>query len=425
MSFKPQYKILDWMMSMVENEEENNKDDDDLFKLEGEMFLSRRHLVNNPYYIKNVSVNNFYRNLCFNPNPIAISIIENNIDKINWDSLSSNENAIELLEQNIDKVVVKSLFLNKNKKSIDLLKKMEHELDWDYDINYKYPYISSILKEKLKTKKKLFKKISWESISRYTADFCLFEKHISAVDWSILSLNPNAVHILEQKQHKIDWDNLSYNKNAIHLLEKNPDKINWKNLSTNPNATQLIKDNQEKVEEAVFANLEQEAIFTNLDADICSNPNTIHIIEKNLDKLNVNSWAMLNHNPNAIHILEKYGYEKMNWVNLSQNPNALHIFEKYHNDSSELKGQLYFYILQYDLVYGFLSLDQKSSEYHFHKSKEYLFSNPNIFVLDTNAMKEQCKEFAEELAAYVFHPTRLQRFSEMYNIEFEILNELY
>ena len=135
---------------------------------------------------------------------------------------------------------------------------------------------------------------------------------------------------------------------------------------------------------------------------------------------------MLNHNPNAIHILEKYGYERMNWVNLSDNPNALHIFEKYHNDSSELKHQLYFYIFQFDLVYGLMmSHYQKSSEYNFHSSKQYLFANPNIFILDTIAMKEQCKSFAEELAAYVFHPERLQRFCETYNMDLYVLTEIY
>lgn len=422
MSFKPQYKILDWMMSMVGDDKEN--EEDDILKLEGEMFMTRRHLAGY-HSSKKVSVYHFYKNLCFNPNPIAMTIIEKNIDNINWNSLSANENAIELLEQNMDKVVVKSLLMNKNEKSVELLMKMEDELDWDSSNIYRYPYISRILKEKLKTKKKLFKKIPWETICKNTADFCLFDKHISSVDWSSLSLNPNAIPILEQKQHKIDWDNLSFNENAIHLLEKNPDKINWKNLGTNPNATQLINENIEKVEEAAFADLDPDAVFTNLDTDICYNPNAIHIIEKHLDKLNVNSWAMLNHNPNAIHILEKYGYEKMNWVNLSQNPNALHIFEKYHNDSSELKDQLYFYIFQFDLVYGMLCLEQRQIEFNFHRSKEYLFANPNIFVLDTIAMKEQCKSFAEELAAYVFHPERLQRFCETYNMDFDVLTELY
>jgi hypothetical protein len=36
--------------------------------------------------------------------------------------------------------------------------------------------------------------------------------------------------------------------------------------------------------------------------------------------------------------------------------------------------------------------------------------------LDCEAMRNNCKAFAEELAAYVFHPVRLERFTEKYNI---------
>ena len=34
--------------------------------------------------------------------------------------------------------------------------------------------------------------------------------------------------------NKINWSWLSYNPGAIHLLEQNPDKINWDMLSKNP-----------------------------------------------------------------------------------------------------------------------------------------------------------------------------------------------
>ena len=38
------------------------------------------------------------------------------------------------------------------------------------------------------------------------------------------------------------------NPNAIHLLEKNPDKINWYLLSINPNAMSLLlKSNLRKI----------------------------------------------------------------------------------------------------------------------------------------------------------------------------------
>ena len=42
-----------------------------------------------------------------------------------------------------------------------------------------------------------------------------------------------------------------------------------------------------------------------------------------------------------------------------------------------------------------------------------------------NKMREKCKDFAEELAAYVFHPNRLLRFGNTYGIEFDEMLEIY
>jgi hypothetical protein len=42
---------------------------------------------------------------CNNPHPRAIEIIEENVDKANWQYLSSNPAAIYFLEQNKDKIV--------------------------------------------------------------------------------------------------------------------------------------------------------------------------------------------------------------------------------------------------------------------------------------------------------------------------------
>jgi hypothetical protein len=52
---------------------------------------------------------------------------------------------------------------------------------------------------------------------------------------------------------------------------------------------------------------------------------------------------------------------------------------------------------------------------------DYLSRNPNVMhllaPLNIEKMRENCKAFAEELAAYVFHPTRLLRICETYEIE--------
>ena len=40
---------------------------------------------------------------------------------------------------------------------------------------------------------------------------------------------------------------MSENPNAIHLLEQNKDKINWDKLSENPNAIHLLEQNKDKI----------------------------------------------------------------------------------------------------------------------------------------------------------------------------------
>jgi hypothetical protein len=42
-----------------------------------------------------------------------------------------------------------------------------------------------------------------------------------------------------------------------------------------------------------------------------------------------------------------------------------------------------------------------------------------LFVLDINAMREKCQPFAEELVAYVFHPTRMQNMAHSYGYELD------
>ena len=43
---------------------------------------------------------------------------------------------------------------------------------------------------------------------------------INKINWSFLSDNPNAIHLLENNYDKINWHWLSQNPNAIHLLKK-------------------------------------------------------------------------------------------------------------------------------------------------------------------------------------------------------------
>ena len=116
----------------------------------------------------------------------------------------------------------------------------------------------------------------------------------------------------------------------------------------------------------------------------------IHFLERNLEKID---WFYLSGNPNAISLLER-NLEKVDWFYLSGNPNAIPILEK--------------------------NLDKVDWE--------MLSANPNalhlVARLNTKQMRENCKAFAEELAAYVFHPVRLLRICDAYGLELDEYFEL-
>ena len=94
-------------------------------------------------------------------------------------------------------------------------------------------------------------------------------------------------------------------------------------------------------------------------------------------------WEWLSENPNAIPILEK-NLDNVKWKELYENPNAIHILEK---NLDKIK---------YDTL-------------------EWLFTNPNIFTYDYEAMKNAMyKEggFVEELMANRFHPKNMKKWND-------------
>jgi hypothetical protein len=124
---------------------------------------------------------------------------------------------------------------------------------------------------------------------------------------------------------------------------------------------------------------------------LSSNPGAIHILEKNIDKID---WSMLSLNPNAIHLLEK-NIDKIDWYWLSKNPNAIHLLEKNIDkiDWSELS------------------------------------TNPEIFtfVYDYEKMKTNMEKIglADELSMRVLDPDRLNRICNTYKITLHALIKIY
>ena len=115
-------------------------------------------------------------------------------------------------------------------------------------------------------------------------------------------------------------------------------------------------------------------------------------MEKEPDEID---WYELSGNPNAIHLLEKEP-DEIEWTPLSWNPNAMHLLKE----------------------------NQDKIDWH------YLSQNPNIMEiicdLDYDVMKKSMQPLAEELTAYVFHPLRMNRIAEQYNIPFdELITDIY
>ena len=94
------------------------------------------------------------------------------------------------------------------------------------------------------------------------------------------------------------------------------------------------------------------------------NPNTIHLLEKNHDKIN---WCSLSENPNTIHLLEK-NHDKIDSFGLSHNPNAIHLLEK-------------------------------------NNEKIHLFLNWIMMHL-----KKRCNVYKEELMKKTLHPSIIKRY---------------
>ena len=131
-----------------ENDESGDKSDGD----------GNRKNMSIDSMIKGFTHNDWNYLSSFNPN--AISLLETNIDKINWFRLSSNPNAISLLETNIHK-------------------------------------------------------INWIRLSSNPNAMALLQQNLGKIDWNNLSRNPNAISLLETNLDKINWQQLSSNPSRI------------------------------------------------------------------------------------------------------------------------------------------------------------------------------------------------------------------
>lgn len=158
------------------------------------------------------------------------------------------------------------------------------------------------------------------------------------------------------------------------------------------------------------------AVQPNLDlASLCSNPSAVPLIEKHWDVLCVSVMQdepcrhALFGNPNIISFLTTHWKEiraktVILWENMCYISDAVAtLIDKHWNEARD-------HLEWWDFCASphMIHLIEK----HWHAIQDKidwwgLSANPAIFTLDTTAMREQARPFAEELAARVFHPRRV------------------
>ena len=227
--------------------------------------------------------------------------------KLDWAGLSLNPNpiAIYILSQNLNKIGDISLSMNKNIKDFS-----NKEFINNLIMNDTYGIIMeqlSIYSNDMEILKQNFEKIHWDKLSTNKNAIEILKANPEKIDWVNLSRNPNAIELLKMHPENINWYNLSSNPNAIELLKENPEKIEWKILSGNPNAIELLKENPEKIKWSMVCTIQKKE--------------AIDLIRNNLEKKHYNylDWCALSCNPFAIELL-KENPKRIHWDELSLNP---------------------------------------------------------------------------------------------------------
>jgi hypothetical protein len=213
-----------------------------------------------------------------------------------------------------------------------------------------------------------------------------------------LSQNEFAYSILNTNRDKIKWISICRNCNPqiILIIEEEWQRLSspysWEELCGNQHAVYIVEQHMNDI---IFKEKEKKNIDAYFFA-LCSNPNpiAIRILEKivsmNVLTLESAHWSELSENPSAISILEK-NINNIIWSRLCANPNpkAIHLIERYNT----------------------LCLPEKYSILSKNKNALHL-----VATLNCKKMKEENKEFVNELVSFVCHPSWQMKCANRLNI---------
>jgi hypothetical protein len=314
------------------------------------------------------------------------------LKKINFDSLSANENAVHILSRFTPKINWRRICDNKN--AMHLLESYtknftmnQHKLDWyflsrnpnaldAFDGNFDRLHMREVCGN---PNPKVFDLLDkWLQVKTNNTKY---KKQINSISWATLSYREDAISFLEKYSSNYNPHlifNICSNPGAIPLLmkltkklTKNVDKIHWFALSANPHAArctatnaipifeQLVESNSplcDKIHLGGLANnpngiklLDRltDGFTKNIDTlcssqsdklyldYLCANPNAIHIVEKLTNgltkKLDERCWCNLCENPNAVSLILEHAKTKpedIEWVFLSQNESIVEFDKK-------------------------------------------------------------------------------------------------
>lgn len=157
--------------------------------------------------------------LCRNRNPRAISLLANHPEKVNLAILSQThtQQAVALLSTltRFDEAESLGLFwaLSANPYAMDILEKHVDKICWEtFSTNPHQRTIDLLLQNPTKMN---FKQLSTNTNPNALR---LLESHLDKVDWSSLSANPSAIGLLEKHLDDVDLSSLLFNPSICRIV---------------------------------------------------------------------------------------------------------------------------------------------------------------------------------------------------------------
>ena len=212
-------------------------------------------------------------------------------------------------------------------------------------------------------------------------------QYLKRINWSRISQNSEAIHLIMKNIDRIDWFNLSGNPSAIPLLETYSSKINWYMLSSNPAAIGIIREHLRFEDSLSFATY------------------------MSLDNSNKVSWAQLAKNPKAMPIIKEFIRKYLRYENIIDDE----------LDENSRYGQ-HFYILWYNIW-------ENSNAFQFlwENHRERIAWQPFSANTSVDAIKHLRQRIEDEKGMDLNHPDNYNKIDwgklSRNSSAFDLLNE--